>query len=148
MTSYRELSDEGQALFEKLLAQGTVERPADTVPSTLSDAEYVQFERSIYALTVEFIDQMLAEYTLRATPVSASAIDDETEWVDFDALSTEAKAAFEDALDDGQHTVRGDTLPPQLVGNRYVRYEGTTHRLEIALFEIPIWRLSVEKAST
>ncbi|WP_244509702.1 hypothetical protein [Haloferax larsenii] len=148
MTSYRELSDEGQVLFEKLLAQGTIERPADTVPSTLSDAEYVQFERSIYVLTVEFIDQMLAEYTLHATPVSASAIDDDTERVDFAALSTEANAAFMDALDDGQHTVRGDTLPPQLVEHRYVRYEGTTYRLEIALFEIPVWRLSVEKAST
>ncbi|ELZ80244.1 hypothetical protein C453_19240 [Haloferax elongans ATCC BAA-1513] len=142
------MSHEGQVLFETLLAQGTIERPADTVPSTLEDAEYVQFEGSIYALTVKFIDQMLAEYTLRTTPVSASEVDDDTERVDFDALSTDAKAAFKDALTDGQHTVRGETLPPQLVGHRYVRYEGTTHHLEIALFEIPIRKLSVEKVST
>lgn len=72
---------------------------------------------------------------------------DVSELVAYTDLSEEAKEAFTEALDAGEYTVRGGTLPGKLDEVGFVKHEENYYALRIAVGDIPVQKLSITKVS-
>jgi hypothetical protein len=142
---YQDLTEEGKHLFQTLLIEKSVERPADRVPVLLRESNYIQYKGDLYKVTTEFAGRMVAEYVLYTSSISESEVDERSELIAFEELTTEAKAAFKHALSWGKYTTRGETLPEQLTEYRYVNHQRDYYRLMITVGDIPVWNVSAER---
>lgn len=143
ITEYESLTETGQELFQILLSKGSVERPVDEIPTKLWEAEYVRYEDKVYSVSKTDTDRNIGEYTLDITSVDESEVD-ESELVTYKDLSEGAKEAFNQALNEGEYTARGGTLPGKLDEARYVKYDRDYYKLIVAVGDIRIWEIGIE----
>lgn len=146
ITEYESLTKTGQELFRTLLSKGSVERPSDEIPTKLREAEYLRYEGELYSISRTNTDRNVAEYTMDISPVDESEVD-ESELVAYADLSEEAKEAFTEALNAGDYTVRGETLPGKLGEVGFVKYDGDYYELRVIVADIRVQRLSITKVS-
>lgn len=144
ITAYEALSEKGKELFQTLLAEGSIKRPSDKIPSKLWDAKYVRYEGTVYTISKTNTGRSIAEYTLSVSSVTQSEVN-ESELVIYSNLSQEAKDAFKQALNEGTYTIRGEDLPGKLNDAKFVQYRGNYYELQITVGDIRVWKISVSK---
>lgn len=147
VTPYENLSDEGQLLFKDILEAGHITVPVSELPSSLSEAEYVRYEGTVYSVHQRQTHQYVSEYSFSTSKVEKPAIEDKSALVAFEQLFSEAQDVFKAAQTEGRYTTR-DSLPDQVIEHRYVMYQDTYYNLQVSVGDIPIWKLSASKAET
>jgi len=141
---FEDLSETAQSVFEDAYVQGSVERPVDKIPAALQDQPYVRYQGDVYEVRRVTVTGAVAEYTLYAEVVDESTVEEES-LVGYADLSSAAQSAFEQAVADGQFTVRDGYLPGRLDEVGVVQYDGTYYELTVTVGDIPVWKLSVRK---
>ncbi|MFB6235193.1 MAG: hypothetical protein ABEH81_13900 [Halopenitus sp.] len=100
----------------------------------------------MYSIPKTDAGRYIAEYTLYSSSTKKTEVDN-AELVTYTDLSEEAKNAFKQSLNEGQYTVRGETLPGNLDEARFVKYDGEYYELRVAVADIRVWTISVTKVS-
>jgi hypothetical protein len=140
-TAYESLSDDGRALFRRLLREGPVERADDRVPDGLLEADHVRYEGDVYAVSKSGAG-IIHTFVLKATEVDADEVGG-ADAVRYADLSEAAATVFDEALVGGGHTVRARRLPGALEDTWYVRRDGSYYQLHRSIRDLQVWQLSV-----
>lgn len=144
VTAFEDLGETAQSVFEDAYYQGYVERAVDRIPAALQEQPYVRYQGDVYEVRRVTVTGAVAEYTLYAAVVDEGSVAEES-LVDYADLSSDAQAAFEQAVADGQFTVRDGSLPGRLDEVGVVKFEGRYYELTVTVGDIPIWKLAVRE---
>jgi hypothetical protein len=106
-TAYESLSDDGRALFRRLLREGPVERADDRVPDGLLEADHVRYEGDVYAVSKSGAG-IIHTFVLKATEVDADEVGG-ADAVRYADLSEAAATVFDEALVGGGPHRQGAT---------------------------------------
>ncbi|MFC6991892.1 hypothetical protein ACFQH3_09080 [Haladaptatus sp. GCM10025707] len=109
------------------------------------EAEFVLYQDSRYRIEKEQAGY-IAEYALEATLTSDSNVE-VGDLVAYGDLTQEAAAAFDEAQTGDRYTIRGETLPDQVVSNQYVEFDGEYYELTVIVADIPSWTFTATKVA-
>ncbi|WP_411964113.1 hypothetical protein [Haloferax sp. YSMS24] len=144
VVQYSDLSDEGKDVFEALLETDSLVGPKSDFPTGIWNAEYVDYEGTVYAIERDQTGDYIAEHSVQTEFVNETAIEDDADVVAFEELTPYAQDIFEASRSGAGGESLGDPSS-HFAAYDYVRYEGEYYRVATVVADIPEWELSAEK---
>jgi hypothetical protein len=145
VTTFESLPEKGKELFLTILKEGSIEEPSDKIPSTLWEAEYVQYEGEVYSLSRTDTHRNVADYSVSVGQTEESEVD-ESKLVNYTDLSPDTKDAFKQMLS-GSYPIRESKLPGKLDDGGFVKYERDYYEISIVHGDTRVFEISATKVN-